>query len=130
MRLHPQKTPFTWSLGKRGERAAEEYLHRQGYKILERNYRCKIGEIDLIAEKDGRICFVEVKTRRSSHYGPPEESVHLLKQKKIARAAEWYLKANRAMDHAVSFEVAAVDWCEGQEPTIRVIRDAFRLDEA
>ncbi len=130
MRLRPQRTPFNRSLGRRGEMAAERYLRRQGYKILERNYRCKIGEIDLIAQKDGRLIFIEVKTRRSSHYGLPEESVHPLKQKKIVRAAEWYLKENHATDRAVSFEVAAVDWPDGEEPEVRVIRNAFYLDEA
>ena len=113
------------SLGKLGENAAAGYLRQKGYRILEQNYRCKIGEIDIVAEKSGRILFIEIKTRRSDHYGAPEESVHTLKQKKILRAAEWYLKEHKATDRPVGFEVISVLWHDGRNPEIRYIPNAF-----
>jgi putative endonuclease len=126
MNLSPRKEPFVYGLGKRGETAAADYLSRHGYKILERNYRCKIGEIDIVAEKDGRLLFIEIKTRSSDHFGLPEESVHAVKQKKILRTAEWYLKDHDAMDKPVGFEVLAVQWHQDREAEIRCIPQAFQ----
>lgn len=128
MKLSPRKEPFRFSFGKRGEVIAAQYLHQQGYRILEQNFRCKIGEIDVVAEKEGRILFIEVKTRRSDHFGLPEEAVHSIKQKKITRAAEWYLKQHKMTDRPVGFEVLAIDWPSDQEPVIRCIPNAFSLD--
>jgi putative endonuclease len=129
MKLSPRKEPFRMSLGKRGEIVAANFLAQNGYKILEQNYRCEIGEIDVIAEKDGRILFVEVKTRSSEHYGLPQESVHEIKQRKISRSAEWYLKEKRFETKPVGFEVIAVQWKEGGDPEIRLISNAFSFDQ-
>ena len=128
MKFRPQKGPFRLSLGKRGEMAAAHYLTQNGYKILEQNYRCKIGEIDVIALKNGRIVFIEVKTRLSSHYGLPQEAVHAVKQQKILRAAEWYLKEKKAADRPVGFEVIAIRWHEDRDPEIRCIPNAFNVE--
>ena len=70
------------TLGDQGETCAVEYLRRQGCHILTRNYRTKLGEIDIIADDHGTLVFIEVKTRRSSHYGLPAEAVHYRKQQK------------------------------------------------
>jgi putative endonuclease len=129
MRLKPLQTPFQLSLGKRGEMAAADHLRKNGYKILEQNYRCEIGEIDIIAKKEGRLLFIEVKTRKSDHFGVPEESVHTIKQQKIFRTAEWYLKQNKAEDKPVGFEVVAVDWYEDRDPGIRCIPNAFHQNK-
>lgn len=128
MRLRPRKEPFRLSLGKRGEIVAAESLRQKGYRILERNYRCKIGEIDIVAEKDGRLLFIEIKTRRSDHYGLPQEAVHPIKQKKILRTAEWYLKEHKATDRPVGFEVIAVQWHDDRAPEVRCIPNAFNKD--
>ena len=72
------------------ENLVAEYLKTQGYEILEKNYRCRIGEIDLIAEKDGYLVFVEVKYRRTGQKGDPAEAVDYRKQKKISKVAEDY----------------------------------------
>ena len=125
MRLRPRKESFRFSLGKRGEIVAAEYLCQEGYRILERNYRCKIGEIDVVAEKNGRILFIEIKTRRSDHYGLAQEAVHLIKQKKILRTAEWYLKEHKMADRPVGFEVIAVQWHDDRVPEVRCIPNAF-----
>lgn len=78
--------------GRFGESAAAAFLQQEGYLLLERNYRCRAGEIDLIARKNGALHFIEVKTRRNQYYGRPCEAVNREKQQKIRRAAMWYLK--------------------------------------
>ena len=72
-------------LGSKWEHAAADYLKKSGYEILETNFRCRIGEIDIIAEKDGIIIFVEVKLRTSTEKGMPCEAVDIKKQKKIIK---------------------------------------------
>ncbi len=79
-------------IGEEGEEIAANYLEKQGYKILERNFRCKIGEIDIIARENNCLIFVEVKTKTGLGHGSPEEMVNRKKQEKIKRIAEFYLK--------------------------------------
>lgn len=117
------------TLGDRGEIVAAAYLVKSGYKILEKNFRCALGEIDIVAEKSGRLYFAEVKTRTSDRFGRPEESVHEIKQRKIIKLAEWYLKAHKIQDRPISFLVAAVDWSGPQEPSVRIIENAFQASE-
>ena len=128
MRLRPQPGPFRMNLGKRGEIFAWNFLIQKGYKILEKNYRCKLGEVDVIAKKQGRLIFIEVKTRKSNHCGSPEEAVHAWKQKKIAQVAAWYLKSKKIYDPPIAFEVVAIDWIDGEEPRVRLIQEAFDID--
>lgn len=80
------------TLGRIGEDTAAEILRGNGYKILRRNYRCSLGEVDIIAAKGLQISFIEVKTRRNRAYGRPCESVGIAKQKHIKDAAVCYLK--------------------------------------
>lgn len=127
MNFRPQKTPFRRSLGERGEVLAWEYLLKKGYKILEKNYRCKIGEIDIIACHQKRLLFIEVKTRSSEHYGPPEEAVTLFKQKKIIKIAEWFRKEKGCQQMPAAFEVIAIDWDGVREPRLRHIPNAFEV---
>ena len=87
-------------LGDLGEKLAKEYLEKQGYEIIERNYQKKCGEIDLIARKNKIIIFIEVKTRtknkdKNKEYNPPEEAVNFSKQRKIIKTARSYLFENR-----------------------------------
>ena len=81
----------TKETGDRGEALAAEWLRRQGYRILERNFACRSGEIDIIAEKDCRIVFVEVKYRKTERFGSPLEAVPPAKQEKILKTAMYYL---------------------------------------
>ena len=83
--------------GKQGEEAAARFLEELGYRIVCRNYTCRIGEIDLIAEKPELLVFCEVKSRRSLAYGAPQEAVHTRKTLKIRRVAEWYLLQSRRL---------------------------------
>ena len=82
------------TLGSWGELAAEKYLKKEGYLILERNYRCRIGELDLIALDGNCMVFVEVKTRQNQSFGLPCEAVHREKIRHIKRTAAYYLMMN------------------------------------
>jgi len=78
-------------IGKRGEQIARQYLEKKGYQILEQNWYCRYGEIDLVVEKSGEWVFVEVKTRRSNKYGAPEEALTQAKMRALVRSALQYL---------------------------------------
>ena len=108
-------------LGKKGEDMAQAYLCRQGYRLLERSYRCKLGEADLIMQNGNTIVFVEVKTRSSNLFGTPQEAVDARKQKKLVRVAQSYLQERRLGNVPSRFDVVAVT---GDD--IRHIPDAFR----
>jgi len=84
-------------LGKAGETLAAEYLQQNGYRILCRNYWCKAGEIDLIAQKNDCVHFVEVKTRSSGYYGIPAESITWRKKERMRAAAASYMKSAAGM---------------------------------
>ncbi|MGO4543859.1 YraN family protein [Paenibacillus sp. 2TAB23] len=95
--------------GERGEQAAYAYLSKANYTILERNWRCRSGEIDIIAEYDGRLIFVEVRTRTASgKFGSAAESVDYRKQQKVRNTAQVYLKSMGRLDAAQRFDVIAV----------------------
>ncbi len=102
------KTSGRQELAAKGENRAEEYLRKKKYKILAKNYRCPLGEIDLVAEQSKAIVFVEVKTRTSRLFGEPEEAVTRTKQKKLGQLAEYYLKAHNLHDRDVRFDVIAL----------------------
>ena len=78
--------------GKRGEDLACEFLKKNGYRIAERNFRCKMGEIDIVAIDGDQICFIEVKARTRTDYGMPRDAVDRRKQQKLLRCAQLYLK--------------------------------------
>jgi putative endonuclease len=100
--------------------AAEE-LARQGYSVIERNFRCRHGEIDLIAEEGGDLVFIEVKTRRGNAYGLPEEAVTLRKQQKIVQVATYYLDLHACSERAWRIDVVAVQLsASGRFEEIRV----------
>ena len=95
-------------VGPGGERAAARYLEKNGYRILEKNYRVFGAEVDLIAQKDETLCFVEVKTRGSDDYGLPEEFVDERKRRKIIRAAKVYIGRESYDDFYVRFDIISV----------------------
>ncbi len=97
------------SLGKYGEDLAAEHLKGKGYLIVERNFKNRLGEIDLIAKDGQMICFVEVKTRHNLDYGMPFESVHYHKQRKLGQVALSYLKFKfHRIDLAARFDVISI----------------------
>ncbi|NTU61931.1 MAG: YraN family protein [Chloroflexi bacterium] len=88
------------TLGRRGEQYAAQYLNARGYDIRERNWRCPVGEIDLVTEKGGALIFVEVRTRRGDRLGTPEESITPAKRAKLIAAAQTYLDDHGQTDRA------------------------------
>ena len=114
-------------LGKWGERLVAEDLRRKGWKIIETNYRCRMGEIDLIAVKAGFLAFVEVKLRKGIRYGHAAEAVTGEKQRKLRAAAELYL-SEHPMQQQPRFDVAEVYAPQGMQtgtPVITYIENAF-----
>ncbi len=95
-------------LGKAGEKAAVEYLKASGYRILQTNFRCKLGEIDVIGMDGQYIAFVEVKTRTNSHYGFPAESINLKKQKTMIKVAQTYMAFKKLFNTNFRFDVVEV----------------------
>ena len=108
------------------EALAAAYLQNKGYRIIEKNYRCKAGEIDLIAEHEGYLCFIEVKYRKDDRFGSPAAAVDRAKQRTISRAARIYLAAH-GYDQwtACRFDVAAIRGSSQDALQIQVIPNAF-----
>jgi putative endonuclease len=113
-------------LGQAGEALAERHLKKMGYRILERNYRTRLGEIDLIARDNGTLVFVEVKTRRSEKYGSPRFAITPHKQKKLSVTALSYLKQTCQIDCKARFDVVLIN-TGGGAPQIETIQNAFGL---
>jgi putative endonuclease len=116
------------TLGKWGEDQAALFLRRQGLKILQRNLRTPVGEIDIIALHRKILVFVEVKTRSGSGYGSPQEAVGPAKQRQILRAASWYLNENPLPNLQPRFDVVAVR-VGSDKPQIEHIVNAFGLED-
>ncbi len=112
--------------GKKGEDIAAARLRKEGYRIIERNYRCIYGEIDIIAMHSGDIVFVEVKSRKSDEFGSPEEAVGITKQRKISKVALNYLQEKGLADHNARFDVVAIRSMP-QGNRVKIIIDAFDL---
>ena len=113
--------------GKKGEDIAAACLKKEGYRIIERNYRCLYGEIDIIAMDAGDIVFIEVKSRKSDNFGSPEEAVGITKQKKISRVALNYLRERGLADHNARFDIVAIRFMP-QGNRVKLIRNAFDLN--
>jgi putative endonuclease len=113
-------------LGKEGERVAEQYLKHKGYKLVERNYRCSVGELDLIVLDRRVVVFVEVKTRSGHGFGSPLEAVEFHKQRKMIQAAQYFLSEKRLHQRDARFDVVGISW-PGREPVVEHIENAFEL---
>ncbi|MEW6388268.1 MAG: YraN family protein [Thermodesulfobacteriota bacterium] len=113
-------------LGASGEDLAAQALKKQGYKIVERNYRTPLGEIDLIARHRGTLVFIEVKTRRSTRFGPPQDAVSPAKQARLRKLADYYLKQKRLGEIQARFDVVAITLKE-EGPQIEIIQEAFGI---
>lgn len=117
---------LTKLLGREGEDRAARFLVKQGYRILERNYSTKSGEIDLIALHDGVVVFVEVKTRTSDAYGAPELAVTPRKQQRMVKAALGYIKYKKLHQVPCRFDVVAI--ASEREQDVALIQNAFEMD--
>lgn len=113
-------------LGDAGEQAAVGFLEKSGYRVVARNFRCAYGEVDVVAERDGLLCFVEVRTRSTAAWGDPSHTVSWAKQRKVAKAALHYLfeHGTLARDRMVRFDVISVVG-RGPDASVEHIPDAF-----
>ena len=95
-------------LGRAGEKSAVRFLRRKRYRIVARNYRCPMGEIDIVALDGATIVFVEVKTRSDREYADPQDAVNAAKQRRLVRAAKVFLQHTRSQGRACRFDIVAV----------------------
>lgn len=114
--------------GNKGEEIAASYLKREGYKIVERNYRTARGEIDIIAYDGDRLVFIEVKTRRSKEYGEGQWAVDFRKQRQMIKIALNYMMHKRAKGMAYRFDTVIVEDYPDDGCKIALIKDAFQAD--
>lgn len=112
----------TRQIGAQYEEAAAHYLQKQGYQILKRNFRCRQGEIDIIARDGAYLCFVEVKYRRNARQGLGMEAVTGYKQRRISKAALYYLAGHAKPEESIRFDVLSID---GDQPYL--IKNAFEF---
>lgn len=112
-------------LGAEGESLAEKYLIQKGYKIIQKNYRTKLGEIDLIAKDGETLCFVEVKTRKDVEQGDPLEAVTPSKQNKISRTALRYLQETDNLESDARFDVLGIYLNDPTQIRFELIVNAF-----
>ena len=122
-----ERLPHTHAKGELAEDAAETYLCAQGYKIVERNLRTKLGEIDVLALDGEVLCFVEVKARLSAEFGSAIEAVGPRKRKRLAKVAALVLARNRTA-RACRFDVLGIDRADDGSWSFTLIKDAIQLD--
>lgn len=104
-------------LGQAGEGLAAQYLRKKGYRILERNYRTRYGEIDIICKKGDQIVFVEVRSKRGNRFGTGAESVNWQKQQRVRSVAQFYLKQKQLLSAPIQFDVIDVQF----EPKLEIV---------
>ena len=106
--IYEEKVMEKKELGRKGEEKALRFLKKKGYRIIENNYVCKMGEMDIIAREKDTLVFIEVKTRTSTEFGPPQLAVNLSKQRQLSKVALNYLKEKRLEDVKARFDVVAI----------------------
>lgn len=115
----------TAGIGSRAESAAADYLQQHGLRIIEKNFSCKVGELDLIAQDGQHLVFVEVRYRKTDHYGGALASVDQRKQRKLLNAAQFYLQRRR-INAPCRFDIVAITGPLGTDTTrINWVRNAF-----
>jgi putative endonuclease len=113
--------------GQEGESVAERHLRRKGYRILERNARSSVGELDLVVEDGAVLVFVEVKARRTDAYGGVVHAVHRRKQEKLIQLAAQYLARHHINNRPCRFDVVLIQGSEASEPQVEHIQNAFEV---
>lgn len=114
----------TGAIGSHGEDAAADAYRRRGYRVVARNWRCRLGELDLVVERRGILVFCEVKARRESVFGSGFEAVTRRKQAKLRAVAEAFLQATSSHPQAIRFDVASVA-VHGPRSRLEIFEDAF-----
>ena len=103
-----EKDLYKKELGKKGENTATLFLINKGYDIVDRNFTCKLGEIDIIAKKDMEYVFVEVKTRTSKRYGAPVEAINKSKVKHIIKTSQYYILKNNLQSFFIRYDIIEI----------------------
>ena len=120
------------SIGALGEEAAVKAIKKQGYKIIERNYRTKMGEIDIIAKDGDYTCFIEVRLRKNNDFGSPADTIDINKQRKIIRTAQYYAVTKKIYDTPMRFDAVLInaDAKGGKLTNIKteIIKNAFYIN--
>lgn len=116
------------AVGRLGEDEAVRFLKKNGYKIIERNYRCRHGEVDIVAMDGSTLAFIEVKTRASDRFGSPAGSVDAIKQRHITLASMYYIAEKSLGEVQARFDVVSVEMT-GEGFTTSLIKDAFEAVE-
>ena len=119
--------PPTVEKGQRAEELAARFLESVGYLIVERNYRCRLGEIDIVAEEGGVLCFVEVRSLRSAAHGHPFETIGRGKRSRLIRAVRHYLMRRGGAARQMRFDAVAVLY--QPTPRVELVRGAFECSE-
>lgn len=117
------------SSGKRGEALAYSFLRREGYKILEKNYKTRLGEIDIIGEDEGSVVFIEIRSANTERFGSLEHTINKKKQDRITKTALSYIKRYGLEDKDCRFDVVCIESVDSVSPRINLIRDAFEPDQ-
>ncbi|MBQ8391460.1 MAG: YraN family protein [Clostridia bacterium] len=120
------------SIGNLGEEAAVKAIKKQGYKVIERNYRTKMGEIDIIARDGEYTCFIEVRLRKNNDFGSPADTIDINKQRKIIRTAQYYAVTKKIYDTPMRFDAVLInaDAKGGKLTNIKteIIKNAFYIN--
>lgn len=125
-RTFPPMSAATQEFGELGERIAERWLRRAGWRVLQRRFRSGHRDIDLVVERDGTVVFVEVKARRGDRFGQPIEAVNWRKQRELARSAHVWISRHGRSDECYRFDVVGV-LVDGERVRVRHVADAFSL---
>ncbi len=129
-RHETEETSPKRTLGAKGEQVAVKFLKKQGYTILQRNYRCNRGEIDVVCYDHGAVVFVEVKTRHSNEFGPPELAVTGAKKKQIIKAASHYAARKKLEGIDLRYDVVSIYYApQKKHPEVTLFRNAFSQDD-
>ncbi len=115
---------FKKRIGNKGESIAEEYLKQKGYKIIQRNYRCRFGEIDIIAKDGNTVVFTEVRTKQNNNFGSPQESITPAKIEKISKASLSFIQEKKMAGFSYRFDLIAITFSQGRQ-NIEHIENAF-----
>ena len=113
-------------IGKRGETLAISFLKKNGYRIIESNFRCRYGEIDIIAQDGKTVAFIEVKTKTSNRFGSPTQAIDLRKQRQVSKTALAYISQKRLTNYSARFDVVGIN-IKGSNSEIELIKNAFEL---
>lgn len=110
--------------GKKGEELAVKFLKKAGYNILEKNFRSRLGEVDIIAEEKGSLVFIEVKSRASRQFGDPKEAITEQKKRQISKTALGFMNRHKLFGQQARFDVVTIQFVNGK-PQFELVKNAF-----